>query len=187
MMTVLPKRRLLEVEEYQRMFEAGILTETDRVELINGEILEISPIGNRPAAVVDRISNLLAHLLYGKAIVRVQSPIIAGQRSEPQPDLAILRWRADYYQSRHPGPEDILLVIEVADSSLEYDRQLKLPLYAAAGINRYWIVDLIEHCVEAYTVPDGERYSHKTVCGERDRLVIPEVRLEVMVGALLGS
>ncbi|MEZ4995764.1 MAG: Uma2 family endonuclease [Saprospiraceae bacterium] len=185
-MTVSPKKRLTDVQEYHRMFEVGILTEADRLELINGEILEMSPIGNRHAATVDRIGNYLAYHLYQKAIVRVQNPIITDSLSEPEPDITILRLREDYYRDQHPGAEDVLLLIEVADSSINYDREIKLPLYARAGIPVYWIVDIEEERVEVYTMPAGERYTTCSFLQGEDRLAIPGLGLVFGVEDLLG-
>src|SRR5262245_37141744 len=117
-MAVQVSRRLFTVDEYYQMAQAGILHEDDRVELIEGEIIETAAIGSRHAACVDRLNQLFSGRVAGRAIVRVQNPIRLSQRSEPQPDLALLRPRADFYATGHPGPQDVLLVVEVADTSV---------------------------------------------------------------------
>ena len=129
-MAVELRRYRFTTTEYDRMAEAGVLGEDDRVELIEGEILEMSPMGRRHAACVDRLTRLLVRGVGDAAIVRVQNPIVLSDHNEPQPDLALLRPRVDFYTAEHPGPEDALLVVEVSDSSVEYDRQIKVPLYA---------------------------------------------------------
>lgn len=140
------------------MGETGILLPDDRVELINGEVLEMSPIGRRHAACVDRLNQVFHDRLRGRAIVRVQSPIALGPRSEPQPDLALLRPRDDFYASHHPEVDDILLVIEVSESSLEYDREVKLPQYAIAGVPEVWLVDLAIGQIHICRDPIGGQY-----------------------------
>jgi Uma2 family endonuclease len=146
------------VAEYNRMSEAGILTEDDRVELVEGEIIEMSPIGRRHAACVDRLTELLSERLRRRAIIRVQNPIVLNDYSEPQPDVALLKRRDDFYEQSLPTPEDVLLVIEVSDTTLEYDRQIKAPLYARAGIAEVWIINLMDGQVEIYSQPAGGAY-----------------------------
>ncbi len=141
------------------MVEAGILSEDDRVELIEGEVIKMSPIGSRHAACVDRLLNRILNRVAGmNAIVRVQSPIRLDGYSEPEPDVALLRPRDDFYSREHPGPNDVLLLIEVADTTVEYDRGVKLPLYAQAGITEAWLVDLPEETIEIHTRPLGGEY-----------------------------
>lgn len=137
-----PTTRRFTVEEYYRMAEAGILAEDDRVELLDGEIVQISPIGPRHAGTVARLQRTLERRVGERAIVWVQNPIRLSATSEPQPDACLLRPRRDYFTRRHPRPEDVLLVIEVADASLRYDREVKLPAYARAGIPEVWLLDL---------------------------------------------
>ncbi len=139
----LPRRRFT-VDEYYRMAEAGILSPEERVELIDGEILQLSPIGDRHQACVDRLNQLFVRRAGDAAIVRVQGPIRLDDRTEPEPDLALLRPRPDFYASGHPRPRDVLLVVEVADTSLAYDRQIKLPRYAQAGIPEAWLLILAD-------------------------------------------
>lgn len=140
------------------MAEAGILSEDDRVELIEGEIIEMSPIGSRHAACIDRLSTLLHRLPGLAAIVRVQSPIRLDQYSEPQPDIAVLRPREDFYSRSHPTPADVLVVIEVADSSATYDRAVKVPLYARAEIAEVWLLDLVRDEIEIFSQPENGTY-----------------------------
>ncbi len=146
------------VEEYERMAETGILTEDDRVELIEGAIVEMTPIGSRHAACVARLTRLFGRLLGDAVIVWVQNPVRLSRYSEPQPDLALLRPRPDFYAGAHPEPADVLLLIEVADATLETDRTVKAPLYAKAGISETWIVDLDGGRVEVSRRPAPDGY-----------------------------
>ena len=146
-------RRLFTVDEYDRMVETGILGREERVELIEGEIVEMTPIGDRHAAFVDNLTRLLVTRVGDRAVVRVQGPVRVSTRSKPQPDLILLKPRS--YVRVGASAEDVLLVIEVAESSLAYDRGTKLRLYARAGIAEYWIVDAeaetVDVCREATT------------------------------------
>jgi Uma2 family endonuclease len=151
-------RHLFTVDDYHRMGEAGIFGEDDRVELIEGEIIEMSPIGSPHAARVKRLTRLLVRRLGTRAIVQVQDPVRLSQLSEPQPDLGVLKPRADFYAARHPEPADILLVVEVADSSRVFDREVKAPLYARSGIVELWVVDVIDEVVEVYRKPARGSY-----------------------------
>ncbi len=151
-------RRRFTVYDYHRMAEAGILHEDDRVELIEGEIVEMTAIGTRHFTCVNTLTRLLVSLAGNEAIVSVQNPVRLDGQTEPQTDLAIIRAR-DYRRSL-PGPEDVLLLIEVSDTTLAYDRDVKLPLYARAGIPEGWIVDLSNGVVERHTNPSGDIYRH---------------------------
>jgi len=158
-MSVQPAPRLINVDEYLKMAEAGILSQEDRVELIDGQILRMSPIGSRHAACVDKISALLHQLIpSGQTIIRVQNPVRLNDYSEPEPDIAILKPAADYYAGNHPQAKDILMIIEVADTSFDYDKEIKLPLYAEAGVPEYWIVHLEKQEIEAYREPANDGY-----------------------------
>jgi Uma2 family endonuclease len=157
-MSVQLARRRFTVDEYHRMAGAGILTEDDRVELIDGEIVEMTAIGSRHAACVDRLTRLFSRLVGERVIVRVQNPIRLGEYSEPQPDLALVRLRPDFYASGHPGPSDVLLVVEVVETSVESDREVKLPLYARAGVPEVWLVDLERGFIEVEQDPSPEGY-----------------------------
>ena len=135
------------------MTESGILTEDDRVELIRGEIVEMSPIGRRHAACVRRLVTLFSEKLSRRAIVDIQNPVELSDRSEPQPDVALLQPSLDFYEAGHPKAKDILLIVEVADTTVETDRGVKIPLYAEEGISEVWLVDINEQCVEIYREP----------------------------------
>jgi len=161
MLTHMPsgiEKRRFNVDEYYAMARAGILSESDRVELIEGEIVTMRPIGVAHASAVDRAAHTLMRSVAGRAIVRVQNPIRVDAFSEPQPDITLLRPRDDFYRRAHPGPADILLVIEIADSSLRYDRHIKAPLYARHRIVQYWLVDLAAGTVTSYASPEGAAY-----------------------------
>ena len=142
------------------MVDAGILCEDDRVELIRGEILEMSPIGPRHSAAVLRATNKLVRLVGDYAIVGSQGSIRLDEYDEPQPDIYLLRQKDDFYASGHAGPSDIFLMVEMADSSLEYDQTIKLQLYAETGVPEYWIADIRNDRVIAYT--DREKDTYRT-------------------------
>ncbi len=156
----LPPTHDFTVEAYHRMGEAGLF-EAQRVELIAGKIYDMSPISPKHASTVKRLANLLRAMLGEAYLLSVQDPVRIAEHSEPEPDLAILRQRDDYYAESHPGPEDILLIIEIADSSLEKDRTLKLPLYAEAGIPELWIVNLPDQQLERYWAPSVHGYARR--------------------------
>lgn len=164
------KRRLFTVEEYYRMAAAGILAEDDRVELIEGEIVEMTPIGRRHAACVDRLNYLFSQALRDKAVVRVQGPIRLGKRSEPQPDLVLLRWRPDFYASVDPTPADVLLLVEVADTTAGTNRQVKIPLYARNGIPEVWLIDLQQQTITTYLDPSTSGYRTARVVQGNEKL-----------------
>jgi len=170
-MAVEVSKRLFTVDEYHQMGETGILSEDDRVELIDGEIIEMSPIGRRHAACVDRLTRLFVTRLGKSAIVRVQNPILLTPRSEPQPDLALLWPRDDFYASGHPQPADILLVVEVAETSASFDREVKMPRYAQAAVPEAWLVDLSAGRVEVYRNPGAGGYEHLETASTGDHLV----------------
>lgn len=151
-------KRWITADEYERMGEAGIFPQDARLELIGGEIFDMSPIGSAHAACVKFLSGLLNRLFGGTLIVSVQDPIRLDDFSEPQPDVALLRWREDFYRGAHPTPENVLLVVEVADTTVETDRRIKLPLYARAGIAEAWLVNIHEARVEVYSNPSGDTY-----------------------------
>jgi hypothetical protein len=174
-------RRLLTVDEYHRMGEAGILTEDDRVELIEGELVAMAPIGSEHVAASNELTRLLVQAVAGRAVVSVQNPVRLTRRSEPQPDFAVLRPRAGY-RTTLPRPEDALLVVEVAANSLDYDRTVKLALYACSGIPEVWIVNLAAGEVETYRSPVGDEYSSVAIVGRSDTLTmmaLPDVRIPV--------
>jgi Uma2 family endonuclease len=148
-------RHRFTVDDYQEMIAHGILTENDRVELIRGEIIDKMSIGDQHAACVDRLNRLLNRTVGDLAIVRIQNPIRLTD-SEPEPDVALLGPRDDFYASGTPRPADTLLVIEVVDTTLDFDRAVKLPLYAENGLPEYWIVNLNDSCLEVYRQPRAD-------------------------------
>jgi Uma2 family endonuclease len=181
-------RRRFTVEEYYRMAEAGILHEDDRVELIEGEIVQMAAVSSRHAAGVMRLIMVFPQRVAGRALVNSQNPIRLGQYSEPQPDLVLLRLRSDSYTQSHPGPEDILLVIEVSLTSEEYDCEIKIPLYARHGIRETWLVDLEGDAIEVYQDPGPEGY-RQTLRVRRGERLAPEAfpELELLSEDVLGA
>lgn len=180
-------RRHFSVADYQRMGATGILTEEDRVELIAGEIVEMSPIGSEHAAIVKRLLRLFMSSVGQVALIGVQDPITIPPLSEPQPDIAVLRPRDDDYARAHPTPADVLLLVEVAESSLAYDRDVKLPLYAAAGIPEVWLVDIANERIERHESPREGVYrlvSHARRGEALTSAALPQ--LTVAVDAVLG-
>ena len=152
-----PTRRRFTVDEYYAMAEAGILAPDERVELIDGEIITMAPIGDEHRASVDTGNHFLSRFVGDKAIVSVQSHVRLDDHHHPEPDLMLLEWREDFYRYTPPGPEEVLLLIEVSDSSLSYDRNVKLPLYARFGVPEVWIANILARVVETYADPvDGE-------------------------------
>lgn len=181
-MAVQVLRRHFTVEEYYQMVQAGILSEDDRVELIEGEIVEMTPISSRHAACVKRLNRLFSRQVGARALVSVQDPIRLSERSEPQPDLALLRPRPDFYADKHPEPEDVLLVVEVAETSGGYDRGVKIPLYAGAGLPEVWLVDLETEVVESYCKSSAQGYKEVRKYHRGERLAsqaVPDLELSV--------
>jgi Uma2 family endonuclease len=173
-------RHRFTADEYHQMAKAGVLRDDDRVELIEGEIVDMTPIGSRHGAVVDRLTHTLVRGCGDRAIVRIQGSIRLGPHSEPQPDVVLLTPRPDFYEAAVPGPESVLLLIEVADASLLYDRTVKLPLYARAGVREVWLVDLVGNHVEVHGDPAPDGYRRSETLGPGGRLVptaFPELRL----------
>lgn len=187
-MVVQVERRLFTVDEYYQMAEAGIFSEDDRVELIEGEIVEMSPIGSRHTACVKRLNRLLSRKLGDQAVISVQDPIRLSEFSEPEPDLALLQPRADFYAEAHPEPEDVLLVVEVAETSAGSDRTLKVPTYARAGILEVWLIDLADETIEIYREPSPRGYGEIRRAWRGNRLstqAFPDI--ELAVDDVLGS
>lgn len=187
-MAVQLQKRLFTTNEYHQMAAAGILSEDDRVELLAGEIVEMTPISSQHVACVNRLTHLFTGRLGPRAIVSVQNPLHLDDYSEPQPDLALLRPRADFYADRHPQAQDVLLLVEVAHTSAAMDRTVKLPLYARAGVPEVWLVDLAGGQVEVYREPQAEGYQAVAAYSrgqELAPLAFPEVT--VAVAAVLGD
>ena len=181
-MSVQLLRRQFTVEEYHRMAKAGILTEDDRVELIEGEIVQMSPVGRRHASHVKRLNTLFTQLLGVRVVVSVQDPVELSDRSEPQPDIALLQPRSDFYEAGHPQPKDIFLLVEVADTTVESDRQVKIPLYAGSGIFEVWLIDINEQSIETYRQPTAAGYQNIQDCRRGQSIspqAFPEISLTV--------
>ena len=164
------------------MAEAGILTEKDRVELLNGEIIALPPIGSWHAGHVNRFNRILLPALLQRAVVSIQGPVRLSDESEPEPDVMLLKPREDDYTGGHPGPEDVLLLIEVADTSVEYDRGTKLSAYARAGIREVWILIRAERRIYVYTGPSVGGYANVRGVGRGQSIApnaFPDMVLEV--------
>jgi len=158
MMSLPMTKRLFTVDEFYRMAEIGIFTEDDRVELIEGEIIQMTPIGNRHLACVNRLARILITAIKNRAIVSIQNPVRLSNRTEPQPDIVVLKYRSDDYEGKKPSPEDVYFMVEVSDSSYEYDRQIKIPLCAINNIPEIWIANLDRRVIEIYRQPSPEGY-----------------------------
>jgi Uma2 family endonuclease len=175
-------RRPITVGEFLRMGEVGILHPHDRVELIEGELIAMAPIGANHAGTVIALNDALTAAARGRALVSPQNPIQLNDRSLPQPDYAVLVPRADRYRSAHPRPHEVLLLVEVADSSLEYDHDVKRRLYARNGICELWIVNLVDGDVEVCRSPGPDGYASITAAGRTDVLEperLPGARIRV--------
>jgi len=165
-------------KQYQLMYETGVFAVSDRHELISGEIREMSPIGIKHAVCVARLTKHFERKLGDQTIIWTQNPIILSDYSQPQPDLAILKWRDDFYANALPTPDDILLIIEVADSTIAYDRDVKMPLYAANGIPEMWLFDVNQQIIEGYSQLSASGYKRTMRYEQGDTLSInafPEV------------
>lgn len=182
------RRRLFTVDEYHRMGEVGVFEPDERVELLDGEILEMTPIGAPHAGCVKRLARLLIEGLGRQAVVGIQDPVSLDDRSEPVPDLSVARPRPDGYSGAHPRPDDLHLVIEVAVTSQLFDRNRKIPRYAATGVLESWLVDLDAERVEVHREPASGGYARRLIRGRGD-VVSPEAfpHLELSVDEILGS
>lgn len=181
-MAVQPTKLCFTVNDYYRMAEAGIFAEDARLELVNGEVIEMTPIGSRHAACVKKLTELLYNSLSKKVQIGVQDPILLNDFTEVRPDISLLRRKKDFYAKRHPNANEVYLVIEIADTSITYDRSIKLPLYAQAGIAEIWIIDLQNEVVEISSDPDGGDFLKKTIykTGESVRSnIFPELIIPV--------
>ena len=177
-----PTRRRFTVAEYYAMAEAGILAPDERVELLDGDVIAMPPINEWHASRVGRFTNTLPPLFQGQAIVWIQNPVRLDDISEPEPDVMLLRWRDDFYQGEHPGPADVFLLIEVSDSSVDFDRNEKLSAYAAAGIPEVWIVNRPDRRIESYADPAGDAYATVRHYGAGESIApqaFPDVVLQV--------
>jgi Uma2 family endonuclease len=157
-MAIQNPKRLISIDEYHRMGEDGLFSEDDRVELIEGEIHQMTPIGNPHATGVRRLIHLFTGSFDGRVVVDIQNPVQMDDWSEPQPDITLLSWRDDYYAAAAPTAADVVLLVEVADSSVGFDRGVKAPLYARHGVREYWIVDLPAGLLEVHRRPTSDSY-----------------------------
>ena len=182
-----PTRHKLSVDDYHKLGEAGILDEDSRVELIEGELIDMAPIGASHMLAVNRLTRLLVRAVGDLGLVSIQNPVTLPPHSEPQPDIAVLRPRMDSRDAGLPGPADVLLLIEVADTTLAYDRGTKLRLYARAGIVECWLVNLQSGSLEVHRGPTPQGYSRTTELRPGavvSPLTLPTVEIEV--SAILG-
>ena len=175
MATVNPTKHLTNLDEWRKLGEANIFPPESRLELINGEILDMAPIGFNHSGHLNRINKLFARLIPDDVIPSVQNPLQLGDFSEPEPDFMLLKSNADFYSSRHPIAGDVLLLIEVADSSLAFDQNQKLRLYALHGIPEYWLLNLNDSCLEVYRNPNGEVYAEKTTLHSGDTITLSQL------------
>jgi Uma2 family endonuclease len=171
-MSAILTKHCFSVNEYHMMADSGIFSEEDRVELIDGEIIDMSPIGSRHAACVARLTDIFSQAIVSKASVWVQNPVLINEISEPVPDVTLVKRRHDFYAEGHPTPSDILLIVEVSDSTLAYDRSIKLPLYARAGIVEVWIFNLQKDAIEAHREPVNGMYQQVKVYRRGEELTI---------------
>jgi len=186
MLSTLPRKKFT-VPEYHRMGEFGILNDWKRFELIKGDIFCMTPIGSRHASHVGRLTQLFTAKFRGDALVWVQNPVQLDDSSEPEPDIALLLPRKDFYVTRHPKPKDVFLIVEVADTTIRYDRKVKLPLYGKSGVREFWLVDLNAQCLEVYTHPSEHGYKKLGKFFQTDIVVSqasPEI--EIAVDDILG-
>jgi Uma2 family endonuclease len=154
-----PRRHRITVENYHRMAEVGVFARDERVELINGEIIDMPPIGSRHAGTAAQLAELLTAAVGHRAMVRTQWPVRLNDDTEVQPDISVVRVRDDYYRAGHPSASDVLLLVEVSDSTLRYDREVKVSLYARCGIPEVWIVDLQGERIHFHRTPAEGRYT----------------------------
>ena len=177
-----PSRRRFTVAEYYAMADAGILAPDERVELLDGDVIAMPPINEWHASRVGRFTNTLPAQFQGQAIVWIQNPVRLDDASEPEPDIMLLRWRDDFYEGGHPGPADVLLLIEVSDTTVDYDRGAKLSAYAAAGIPEVWIASRRDRRIESYSDPTGDAYATVRHYGAGESIApqaFPDVVLQV--------
>lgn len=175
-----PQKYPLTITHFQKMIATGILEEDERIELIEGELIAMVPIGPEHSGKTRRLIRILSQVLGEFAILDVQNPIILGLHSEPQPDIVLLRPRADFYEHATPQPEDVLLVVEVSDSTLKYDKNLKIPLYARHGIPEVWLINLPEKRVEIYLKPGPAGYQ-QVLQPKNDEIISPSLLPEIVI------
>ncbi|MEO0338978.1 MAG: Uma2 family endonuclease [Bacteroidota bacterium] len=173
------------MEEYHKMIDARIITPAEKVELIHGEIIEISPITPRHAGVVNLLNSIFSYHGFGKIVVGPQNPIELNPYSEPEPDIVIAKYRPDHYTISHPKPEDIQMVIEVSISTYPYDLETKLPLYAEAGIPELWIVNIEEEQIEVNKTPVGNIYKYKEIYQGNEEISTDTIDFKMKVNEII--
>jgi len=169
------KKHLTHLAEWKKLGEANIFPPESRLELINGEIIEMAPIGSNHSGHLNRLNHVLAQLIHNQAIISVQNPVQLGDLSEPQPDLMLLKPNADFYSIQHPSANDVLLLIEVSESSLAYDQNQKLRLYALHNIPEYWLLNVNDDCIEVYRQPHDGVYAEKTTLRSGDKITLSQL------------
>ncbi|QPK61772.1 Uma2 family endonuclease [Methylomonas sp. LL1] len=186
MSAVFPQKHLTDIAEWHRMGEAGIFPPESHMELIEGEILHMAPIGFNHAGHLNRLNRLFNRLLDDQVVISVQNPLQLDDLSEPEPDFVLLKPEASFYTTRYPTAADVLLLIEVSDTTLRFDRNQKLRLYAGHNITEYWIVNLIDDCLEIYRQPQDGDYLDKSVLSKADSLNLQALpKIQVAVSAIL--
>ncbi len=186
MASVNPTRHLVDIDEWHKMGAAGVFANNKHIELIDGEILEMAPIGFAHSGHLNRINKLFTILTADCAVTSVQNPLQLSKFSEPEPDFMLLKTEADFYCSRHPTAADVLLLIEVSDSTLTYDQNQKLRLYARHGIVEYWLLNLNDNCLEVYRQPHGELYREKRTLQAGDDISLLQLpAITISVAAIL--
>jgi Uma2 family endonuclease len=181
-MAFVPKRTRISVERYQKMAECGAFTREDRIELIEGDMLDMAPNGTPHISLTAQLTRLLVLTLGDRAVVSPMAPVVLGDFSEPEPDLAVLKPRADFYRGKRPDAADALLVIEISESSLAFDQGIKRALYARYGIPEYWVVDVTGRCLHVYREPNAAGFAWtETVgtAGSVEASTLPGLRIEV--------
>jgi Uma2 family endonuclease len=173
--TATVRKHLTDIKEWQKLGEANIFPAGSRLELIDGEILEMAPIGFNHSGHLNRINMLFSRLMPDGVIPSVQNPLQLDDLSEPEPDFMLLKPNNDFYSSRHPNADDVLLLIEVADSSLSFDQNQKLRLYASHNIPEYWLMNLNDSCVEVYRQPHSDCYAEKTTLRVADSVTLSQL------------
>lgn len=159
LMHELPRRHRITVEHFYRMAEAGLFAEDERVELVDGEIIDVPPMGHRHAGVVQFLAKLLVDCLADRALVRPQLPVRLGDDSEPLPDIAVIKPRADFYFDSHPTAKDVVIIVEISSTTLGFDRNVKVPMYARHGVAEVWVVDVTAEKLYRYRAPQEGEYT----------------------------
>ena len=184
-MSLVLAEKLYTVQDYHKMAEVGIIQPSDRVELLNGKIFKMSPISSQHSSHVKSIAKYFIQLLNDLAVVGIQDPVIMSNISEPEPDISILKPNDSFYHDTHPTAKDTYLLIEVSLATLKIDRTIKLPIYAAAGVTEYWIVNLEENVIEIYKNPIGKRYKFTEIAENEDIITIKSLNAQIKVSDLL--